>query len=195
MLIWINSPEPISGKFLFLDRDGVINEDSPHYIKNRREFRFYADALEALRLLREKRVNVIVISNQSGLHRGIIKRDDFWEMHDYMISSIREAGGDILATFYCPHRPDENCACRKPSPAMIFEASRLYGTALSRATFMIGDRLKDLEAADRAGCAGILLERTTPSPPPHGDFGDMGRFHKYPTLMEAVLSLLESGKA
>jgi len=195
MLIWINSPEPVSNKFLFLDRDGVINEDSPLYIKNRREFRFYPEALKALRLLHENRINVILISNQSGLHRGIIKRDDFWEMHDHMIRGIREAGGDMLATFYCPHRPDESCACRKPSPAMILAASRLYGIPLSRQTYMIGDKLKDLQAATKAGCGGILIERSDATPEAFEACESGRTFERYSTLTEAVLSLLESGKA
>lgn len=189
MLIWINSPEPISRNFLFLDRDGVINEDSPFYIKSCREFRFYADALEALRLLREKRVNVIVISNQSGLHRGIIKRDDFWEMHDYMVRGIRESGGDILAALYCPHRPDENCSCRKPSPAMILAASRLYEIPLSKAVCMIGDRSKDLEAAGRAGCRSILIERSGATQRAVASSVEEGTFKRYSTLMDAALSL------
>lgn len=193
MLIWINSPEPISSKFLFLDRDGVINEDSPQYIKNRREFRFYDDALEALRLLKECRINVILISNQSGLHRGIIRPDDFWEMHDYMIYGIRQEGGDILATFYCPHRPDENCPCRKPSPAMILAASRLYRIPLSKSTCMMGDRLKDLETARMAGCKGILIERAGVPPETRDITGDRA-FERYSTLMDAVLSLSEMSK-
>ena len=195
MLIWINSPEPISNRFVFLDRDGVINEDSPLYIKNRREFRFYPDALEGLRLLRENRVNAILISNQSGLNRGIIKREDFWEMHDHMIRGIREAGGEMLATFYCPHRPQEACACRKPSPAMILAASNLYKIPLTRQTVMIGDRLKDIEAATRAGCAGILIERSSITPEPVDSQADNTTFERYSTLEQAVISLLESNKA
>lgn len=195
MLIWINSPEPVSDRFVFLDRDGIINEDSPSYIKDRREFKFYDESLEALRRLHENRVNVIVISNQSGLNRGIITRNDFWEMHDYMVRGIREAGGEILAALYCPHRPDENCACRKPSPAMILAASRLFGIPLSESTYMVGDNLKDIQAAQGAGCSGILVERRSSDGLALDSPKNIKAFERYPTFTQAVLSLLETHKA
>lgn len=194
MLTWIHSPRTVSERFLFVDRDGVINEDSPHYIKHCREFRFHPDALEALRFLRERSFHVILISNQSGLHRGIIPPGDFWDMHDLMARSIHEAGGSLLAAFYCPHRPDEACGCRKPSPGMILAAARAFRISLSRGLFLMGDHLHDIETAERAGCSGALIDR---SPAPNGRFADVLSHPgtpRYSSLMTAVLDLPEIRK-
>ncbi len=158
MLIWVNTPKHPSRPFLFLDRDGIINKDRPDYIKHRREFEFYPDALKALRWLREHRIFVVLISNQSAINRGIITWEDFWDIHHWMLRGIRESGGDILGACYCPHRPDEGCSCRKPSPGLIETAAALFRIPL-RETCFIGDRSSDLLAAGRAGCRGVLLNR------------------------------------
>jgi D-glycero-D-manno-heptose 1,7-bisphosphate phosphatase len=142
-----------------LDRDGVLNVDSPHYIKSWRELTFYPDALEALRRLAQLSIPAVIISNQSGLHRGIIDASEFWDMHHQMVRSIREAGGDLLAAFYCPHRPDEKCGCRKPRPGLLLAAAELYRVFPARTCF-IGDKISDLQAAVAAGCKPVLLERT-----------------------------------
>jgi D-glycero-D-manno-heptose 1,7-bisphosphate phosphatase len=158
MISWINSPSPSGQEFLLLDRDGIINVDSPAYVKNWREFHFYPDALEALMWLKERRIQVILISNQSALNRGIMRWEDFLEIHTQMVRSIQEKGGDILAAFYCPHLPDENCACRKPSPGMILAAQRQFHIPPER-THLIGDKMTDMRAAAQSGCCGILLDR------------------------------------
>lgn len=158
MLIWLNSPIAAPRRFLFLDRDGVLNEDRPDYIKNIHEYRFYPDALQALALLNRHDIAVILISNQSGINRGLINWNDFLEMHDGMLRGVEESGGNILAALYCPHRPDENCPCRKPSPAMILAACRFFGINPGETGF-IGDKETDIEAARHAGCKGIRLCR------------------------------------
>ncbi len=158
MLIWLSSPLPHSREFLFLDRDGVINEDRPDFITSWEDVRFYPESLDALAWLKELGVQVVLVSNQSGLNRGIVHWESFWEIHHRMMETIRHSGGEILAAFYCPHRPDEQCQCRKPRPGMILEASKLYDVNPGTCT-MIGDRLTDLDAASRAGCRGVLLDR------------------------------------
>lgn len=195
MLSWIRSPETPHRKFAFLDRDGVINVDRPDYIKGWGEYHFYPDALEALRWLREHSINAILISNQSALNRGIVRREDFWDIHGRMIHGIREAGGDLLAAFYCPHRPDEKCACRKPAPGMILTACAVYRVSMENAC-MIGDRETDLSAAARAGCRGILLDRLSgeptsgeSSPPAVPSPGGAAGRSVYPDLLQAVLSV------
>lgn len=159
MLTWINSHDPLPGAFLFLDRDGVINADSPDYIKSWKEYHFYPEALKALAWLKDRGVNVIVISNQSALNRRFMTYEDFWDMHTRMIATIEEAGGNILAAFYCPHRPDEGCSCRKPSPEMILAACKLFHVSPGDC-FFVGDKPSDLLAAGRAGCTGVLLDRS-----------------------------------
>lgn len=158
MLAWIGSPRRENSRLLFLDRDGVLNVDSPDFIKSWQEFVFYPDTLDSLRRLRLRNVDVVIVSNQSGLHRGIIDWSDFWFLHEEMVRAVREGGGDILAAFYCPHRPDEHCGCRKPLPTLLLTAARLFGIRPD-ATFFIGDRITDLQAAVGAGSKPVLLER------------------------------------
>jgi D-glycero-D-manno-heptose 1,7-bisphosphate phosphatase len=158
MLIWFNSPIATSQRFLLLDRDGILNENRPDYVKNIHEYRFYPDALEALSLLNKNKVAVILISNQSGLNRGLIDWNNFWAMHEGMLRGVEESGGNILAAFYCPHRPDEHCTCRKPAPTMILTACRFFGVKPHETSFM-GDHETDIEAARRAGCKGIRICR------------------------------------
>jgi D-glycero-D-manno-heptose 1,7-bisphosphate phosphatase len=182
MLIWLNHPIAGTQRFLLLDRDGVLNENRPDYVKNIQEYRFYADSLQALSLLHKNHVAVILVSNQSGINRGFINRTDFWGMHDGMLRGVEESGGNILAAFYCPHRPDENCSCRKPAPAMILAAGRLFGIPLGE-TFFIGDHDTDMEAARRAGCKGIRICR-------NGETDTCGSAERaYFGLLDAVLDL------
>ncbi len=189
MLIWISTADCQARHFVLLDRDGVINADRPDYIKQRREFRFYEDALLALRWLHDRRIAVVVISNQSGLNRGRIAWEDFWDIHACLIEGVREAGGAILGAFYCPHRPDEGCSCRKPLPGLLTAASERFQFALAEAHF-IGDRESDLLAASRAGCRGVLLERpgVTFEEAPLPARGDRTT-PSFPNLMDAVLAL------
>jgi len=185
MLIWLNSAVAAPRRFIFLDRDGVLNENRPDYVKNIREYRFYPDALRALALLNEHDIAVILISNQSGINRGLINWNDFLEMHDGMLSGVEESGGKILAAFYCPHRPDENCRCRKPSPEMIQAASRFFGIN-PRETAFIGDTETDIEAARRAGCKGIRLCRNGGA---QGADTPKSAEPEYFNLLDAVLDL------
>ncbi len=158
MLVWLSSPQPQNRCFLLLDRDGVLNVNRPDYVKSLDEVCFYQDALEALKILEHKNVGVILISNQSGLNRGLIGLDDFWATHEGVIRRVEEYGGRILAAFYCPHRPDEKCECRKPAPAMIAAACRFAGIEPEEA-FFIGDHESDMAAAKNAGCHGVRLCR------------------------------------
>ena len=187
MLSWINSHTPFPGPFLFLDRDGVINVDSPDYIKGWNEFHFYPDALDAMAWLRKRCINAVIISNQSALNRGMITHEDFWDMHTRMVRGIEAAGGTLLAACYCPHRPDENCRCRKPSPGMIDETRRLFHIPAGDC-FFIGDKPSDLRAAERGRCTGVLLDRS--SRPGEDAYAMVppsdGPFICRATLMEAV---------
>lgn len=170
MLVWVGSPRHIGSRLLFLDRDGVLNVDSPNYIKQWSEYVFYPDALNALRQFRRQNTSVVIISNQSGLNRGIIAWSDFWFMHQKMVETVREAGGDLLAAFYCPHRPDEQCECRKPAPGLLLAAESLFQVRLDT-TFFIGDRITDLQAAEAAGSQPVLLDRSGPGDFKWSEFG------------------------
>ncbi len=184
MLFWIDSPQASDSNFIFIDRDGVVNENRPDYVKNVREFRVYPDALEALALLNRRNISVIIVSNQSGINRGFISWDDFWQMHDAMIAEVELSGGKIAAALYCPHRPDELCECRKPMPAMVSAAVRLFEID-PRRTFFIGDSSTDMEAATNAGCRSILIRRAGQSSLETGT----GGIQVFSNLLDAVQSI------
>lgn len=194
MLIWVGAADYHARHFLLLDRDGVLNEDRPDYIKHRDEFRFYEDALPALRWLHDHRIGAVLVSNQSGLNRGYITWENFWDIHTYLIEGVREAGGAILGAFYCPHRPEEGCSCRKPSPGLLRAASERFQIPLSE-THFIGDRETDLLAASRAGCRGLLLDRVGYLSKSLQTNPDWRGVRTFTSLLEAVLTLAETWRS
>ena len=144
---------------IFLDRDGVINRDSPDYIKSWEEFEFLPGSLEALAALTRAGYHLVVITNQSIIGRGMVPLPVLEDMFRRMRSAIEAAGGKIFDIFYCPHHPDEQCDCRKPEPGMIFQAKSAHGIDLP-ATVMIGDNIKDVVCGQNAGCGATILVRT-----------------------------------
>jgi D-glycero-D-manno-heptose 1,7-bisphosphate phosphatase len=144
---------------ILLDRDGVINRDSPDYIKNWDEFQFLPGALEALNLFAGHGLGVIIITNQSVINRGMVLPEVLEETHHRLRQAVERTGGRIQDIFFCPHRPDEDCACRKPKPGLIIQAQTQYHLD-PRCCIMIGDSAKDIEAGFRAGCGATILVRT-----------------------------------
>ena len=130
-------------KVVFLDRDGVINQDSADYIKSWDEFRFIPGSLEAIAELTAAGFIQIVITNQSGINRGLVAPDQLGLMHRRMCAAAASRGGNISAVYFCPHRPDELCGCRKPKPALIQSAVADWSLDPARA-FMVGDNVKDI---------------------------------------------------
>jgi D-glycero-D-manno-heptose 1,7-bisphosphate phosphatase len=146
-------------KVVFTDRDGVINRNSPDYIKRPEEFEFLPGSREALRRLTASGFDIIVITNQSALGRGLMTREGLEDVHRRMIASIEAAGGRILDIFICPHQPGDGCRCRKPEPGLALDARRRHRVDFSTAV-MIGDSAADIECARRAGVGSTLLVRT-----------------------------------
>ena len=142
--------------FVILDRDGVINEDSPDYIKSPEEWIPIAGSLEAIALLNQHGFDVYVATNQAGIARGKFSEATLQQIHRKMFSLIEAAGGKIKALRFCPHHPDARCDCRKPKPGMLLHLAREQGLNLAQAAF-VGDALTDLEAAEAAGCTPILV--------------------------------------
>lgn len=141
---------------VFLDRDGVINHDSPDYIKSLDEFVPIEGSYEAIARLKRAGRMIIVITNQSAVGRGIIDGSTLAQIHKRLIEEVETAGGHITDILFCPHRPDEKCRCRKPEPGMLFEAAARHGIDLTRSV-MVGDSAKDIECGIRAGCKTVLV--------------------------------------
>jgi D-glycero-D-manno-heptose 1,7-bisphosphate phosphatase len=146
-------------KVVFLDRDGVINRDSPDYIKSWSEFEFLPGSLEAMRRLTLNRFLTIIITNQSVIHRNLVTAEGLEHIHSMMIKTVQDQGGEIQDIFFCPHIPQDLCACRKPKPGLIFQAQHKYRVDLATA-FMVGDSVKDIECARSAGCGHAILVKT-----------------------------------
>jgi D-glycero-D-manno-heptose 1,7-bisphosphate phosphatase len=150
-----SSPEPV----VFLDRDGVINRDSPAYIKSLDEFEFLPRSLSAIKKLTQSGIKTIVITNQSAVNRGLISRKTLDTIHGSMTTEVRIRGGRIDDIFFCPHTPQEGCDCRKPAPGMIYKASFKHAIDLSF-TGMVGDSAKDIACARRAQVRYAVLVKT-----------------------------------
>jgi len=143
-------------KPIILDRDGVINYDSPSYIKSPEEWKPIPGSLEAIALLNQAGYRVLVATNQSGVGRGLFEMATLNEIHDKMHRALGVLGGRIDGIFYCPHAQDAGCSCRKPKPGLLEEISRRLGVSLEGVPF-IGDSLRDLQAATAVGAQPVLV--------------------------------------
>jgi len=143
-------------KLVILDRDGVINHDSPSYIKSPDEWKPNARSLDAIAQLTQADYRVVVATNQSGVGRGLFDMATLNAIHDKMHRAVGQAGGRIDAVFYCPHPMEANCGCRKPKPGLLEDISRRFNTSLQDVP-CIGDQLRDLQAAAAIGAQPILV--------------------------------------
>ena len=141
---------------VILDRDGVINKDSPLYIKSPEEWHPIEGSLEAIALLNQKGYKVFVATNQSGLARGFFDEATLTSIHEKMKSQLAELEGVIEDIVYCPHMPDEDCVCRKPEPGMLLTLAERHSLDLNTSAF-VGDSLKDIEAALAVGALPQLV--------------------------------------
>lgn len=143
-------------KTVFLDRDGVINVDSPDYIKSWKEFAFIDGSLEAIRRLTQNDFQIFLVTNQSMINRGMVPLSELEYMFSMMKQEIHAWGGRITDIFYCPHTPEDHCRCRKPLPGLIQQAQNAYEIDMDRA-FMVGDSVRDIECGRNAGCGKSIL--------------------------------------
>lgn len=144
-------------KVIFLDRDGVINKDpTGGYVTRWEEFHFLDGSKGAIRKLTDSGYEVIVISNQAGVGKGLYTLETLGKITRKMTAEIEKAGGRIKSVFYCPHRDEDNCDCRKPKAGLFRQATEGLDIDLGQAYF-IGDALRDIEAGKNAGCKTILL--------------------------------------
>jgi D-glycero-D-manno-heptose 1,7-bisphosphate phosphatase len=143
-------------KAVFLDRDGVINENRATHVKSWSEFRFIPGAREAIARISQTGYRAFVITNQAIINRGLATHEEINAINQRMIDEIQRHGGRIDAVAYCPHRSDEDCGCRKPKPGLLFSLSAQFGIDLA-GSVVIGDAISDVEAGRAAGCKAILV--------------------------------------
>ncbi len=143
--------------FVLLDRDGVINQDSDAYIKAPDEWQPIPGSIEAIALLNEHDYKVVVITNQSGLARGLYDRETLEQIHAKMLNLCRQNNAEIEAIFYCPHLPSDNCTCRKPKTGLLEQFSNHYQVDLNDIYF-VGDTLKDIQAGQSVNAQPLLVK-------------------------------------
>jgi D-glycero-D-manno-heptose 1,7-bisphosphate phosphatase len=147
---------------VFLDRDGTINVEKD-YLHNIEDFEFIPGAPEAIKKMKDAGFLIIVVSNQSGVARGYFNEEDVNNLHQYLQAELIHFGTSIDAFYFCPHHPDKglgaykiDCPCRKGKPGMLLQAALEHDLDLQH-SFMVGDKLADIVAGERAGCKSVLV--------------------------------------
>jgi D-glycero-D-manno-heptose 1,7-bisphosphate phosphatase len=141
---------------VFLDRDGTISEEMG-YVNHVSRFQIFPYSAEAIRQLNQADIPVIVVTNQSGISRRIFPESLVYEVHKKMVAELAKGGAWIDAIYFCPHKKDDACDCRKPNPGLMKRAAREHGLDLSE-SWIVGDRYGDLEMGHAAGVRGILVK-------------------------------------
>jgi len=176
-------------KLVILDRDGVINEDSDAFVKSPEEWHPIPGSLEAIARLNGAGYQVVVVTNQSGLARGLFDTRTLMRIHEKMERVLAVVGGRVNAVLFCPHGPDDDCDCRKPRPGLLEEAGRRLGTELTDVP-AIGDSLRDLQAARAVGARPMLVRTGKGERTLAGGDPDLGGVPVYRDLAAAVDALL-----
>ena len=145
-------------KAVFLDRDGVINHDYA-YVSKIEDFEFIDGVFEACSYFQSLGYKIIIITNQSGLERGLFSKIDYYKLTAWMLKQLEKKNIKILDIFHCPHGPESNCECRKPKPGMFFEAKKKHNIYMTD-SWMIGDSERDITAASLAGITNTIIVRS-----------------------------------
>lgn len=142
---------------VILDRDGVINEDSDQFIRSVADWQAVPGSLEAIARLNQAGFEVVVFTNQSGVARGYFDAAMLEQIHQHMLAQLAAVGGRLQGIYHCPHGPDDGCDCRKPQPGLLHQIEKDLGRDL-RGVPVIGDSLRDLEAAVAVGAQPLLVK-------------------------------------
>jgi D-glycero-D-manno-heptose 1,7-bisphosphate phosphatase len=142
-------------KVAFLDRDGVVNKDAG-YTYRVDDFEFTAGCIDALKIFQEKNYKIIIVTNQSGIGRSYYSEDDYQKLTRWYCQQLLDRGITITDIFHCPHTPESLCACRKPREGLFLQAGQKYAIDFS-SSFMVGDKISDLQAGHAAGVARLVL--------------------------------------
>ena len=145
-------------KTIFLDRDGVINEEV-NYLYKKNDFKFIDGVFDACKYFVDIGYEIIIVTNQSGIIRGYYSENDYLLLTEWMIEKFQNYGIKILDVFYCPHDSSSNCECRKPKPGMFLEAKIKYNIDMEN-SWLIGDKEVDISAAINANITNSILVRS-----------------------------------
>lgn len=145
----------VMGPAIFLDRDGTLNKEIG-YLSRVEDLVLLPGVPKAIRALNERALPAIVITNQSGIGRGYYTEAAMQRVHDALAVRLAREGCHLDGFYHCPHHPDAGCDCRKPAPGMLIRAARERNIDLA-ASFVVGDKITDLQAGQRVGCRTVLI--------------------------------------
>ncbi len=179
------------GRIVVLDRDGVINRDSDEFVKSPAEWLPLPGSLEAIARLTDKGFRVVVATNQSGVGRGLFSLKTLAAIHARMHSELNQLGAELAGVFFCPHHPDDGCACRKPAPGLLREIEQDLGESL-RGQAIVGDSGRDLDAALAVGGRAILVRSGNGAATEHlyADHDSIEVFSDLAAVSEALIAEL-----
>jgi D-glycero-D-manno-heptose 1,7-bisphosphate phosphatase len=145
----------MENKAIFFDRDGCLIIDK-HYMHDPKELEYYPDTFSACKSLQDAGYQIFIVTNQSGIGRGMFTQEQMQSVHDQMIQDFKNNGIELKDIAFCPHTPDDNCSCRKPHPKMINDLSSKHQISKT-SSYMIGDKISDAQCGENAGTKGCLL--------------------------------------
>ena len=176
---------------IFLDRDGVIIENNPAYIRRLEDIQFYPQALQALASLNLSTYKIFIVTNQSAVSRGLLSIELAQSINQTVAAEIKRSGGRIDEIFMCPHSPEDACSCRKPKPGLILNAASKHNIDLQH-SIMVGDAFSDIYAGQAAGIETNILVLTGRGKDQysHWDRSNPKAFQVYDNILHVVTNLL-----
>ena len=144
---------------ILLDRDGVLIENRSDYVRDWSHVKIIPEAIHALSLTPARNYKIVIVTNQSAIGRGLVRPENAEEINRRLVKLIQDHGGQVDGVYICPHKPDDDCFCRKPRPGLLLQAANELSLDLQR-SWMIGDAWSDVQAGQRAGVRHTILLKT-----------------------------------
>src|SRR5687767_7935985 len=144
---------------IFLDRDGVLIENRSDYVRDWSQVRIFPAALRVLSHSAVRNYKIVIVTNQSAVGRGLISLETANEINNRLVNLIHHHGGQVDGVYMCPHKPEDDCFCRKPKPGLLLQAAKELALDLQRSC-MIGDAWSDVQAGQRAGVLHKIILKT-----------------------------------
>jgi len=148
---------------IFLDRDGVLIENRSNYVRDWSQVKIIPEAIHALSLTQARNYKIVIVTNQSAIGRGLVRPEKADEINRRLVNLIQHHGGQVDGVYVCPHKPDDDCICRKPKPGLLLQAASELSLDLQRSC-MIGDAWSDVQAGQRAGVLHKIILKTGRGP-------------------------------
>ena len=179
MIIIIHRAPQLYRRFVFLDRDGVVNTNREGYVRTIADVNVFGNAIEAVRLLTVREIGIVFVTNQQAIGKGIITMEEAFNIHQYILDALDVGNSSICLSLMCPHLVSEGCSCRKPQTGMLRQAGILVQPA--RFTHMMGDARSDVLAARDFGVEPLLVNKRE----------EAGSVREFSGILEAVRYIIQ----